>query len=608
MSRDFGISSYRLKYFFIIVNTFAFSILILNTFSWAKDDCEKISDLDSKLACYDKQKAALNKSKDDFTNKLNSILSEKDKVNSQISSLSSKLTATASQINQIQTTLDKISKEIESIEQNLSQRKDTLDQKISVRDSVIKSYYYSKTSSDVEFIFGENENSLSNISLSLQAQEKINSQMVDTIKILNKEIADYESNKDQAQKVKGDLEKSYSNFLALKNNLTAQHQDLSGDLKDLKKQQSQVEDKLDDINSSIKKLSDKQQAILREKNGDGVTTSIGEYEQPDYKLPSPPFKPAFALMSYGAFSHYNGMSQYGALGRAKAGQSYTEILKFYYKVDVKTVSDFPKTISVKGIGTLDYKTYLYGIAEMPGDWPVEALKAQAIAARTYAYRSAKPICITEACQVYNSAKASAIKNGKYPNWKKAVDETAGMILDNPKNSQYSSTTGGYSNDSGWDLNGGAWPGSAFEKIAGSPWFYKAWYTQGYSTSSSTCGRSTPWLSERELTDILNSWVVWRKGESSDKDNISPVVNNCFGGNPYSIDKMKSRAEELGESYSSVSDVKVSIGSNGRTAKVTFTTNNGSVSIDGDVFKTVANLRAPGYISIKSRLWDIEVQN
>jgi len=592
----------------IIVNTFAFSFFIFTQFSWAKDDCEKISDLDSKLSCYDKQKAALNKSKDDFTNKLNSILSEKDKVNSQISSLTSKLSATASQINQIQNTLDSISKEIEGIEQNLNQRKDSLEQKMSVRDSVVKSYYYSKSSSDIEFLIGENENSLSNISIGLLAREKINSSLVDTIKILNKEIDDYQKDKDEASKAKNDLETSYQNFLALKNKLTSQHQGLAGDLSDLKKQQSVVEDKLDDINASIKKLSDKQQAILREKNGDGVTSSIGEYEQPDYKLPTPPFKPAFALMSYGAFSHYNGMSQYGALGRAKAGQSYTDILKFYYKVGVKNVTNFPKTISVRGIGTLDYQTYLYGIAEMPGDWPVEALKAQAIAARTYAYGATKPICITESCQVYNSSKASAIKKGSYPNWKKAVDETQGMILDNPKNSQYSSTTGGYSNDSGWDLTSGAWPGAAYEKIAGSPWFYKAWYTQSYSTTSSTCGRSTPWLSEKELADILNAWVVWRKGDASDKDNISPVVNNCYGGNPYSMDKMKSRADDLGESYTSVSDVKVSIGSNGRTSKVTFTTNQGSVSIDGDVFKTVANLRAPGYISLKSRLWDIEVQN
>jgi peptidoglycan hydrolase-like amidase len=607
VSRLFGIIKYRLKYFFILVNTFILFVLVFNHFSLAKDDCEKITNLDEKLACYEKQKQSLTKSKNEFTGKLNEILAEKDKVNSQISNLSNQLTSTASQIKQIENTLNKISKEIEGIEKNLNDRRENLEQKINVRDAVIKSYYYSKSISDVEYLIGENSNSFSNLSIALNAQEKINSSLIDTIKILSKEITDYESDKIEAEKAKKDLETSFQNFLTIKNKLTSQQKNLSSELSELKEEQESVEDKLDDINASIKKLSDKQQAIIREKAGDGVSGSIGDYEQPDYKLPEPPFKPAFALMSYGAFTHYNGMSQYGALGRSKDGQDYKEILKFYYKVDTKKVDDFPSKISVKGVGTLDYQYYLYGIAEMPSDWPVEALKAQAIAARTYSYRASKPICITESCQVYNASKAAAVKSGKYPNWKKAVDETKGIILNNPKNSQYSSTTGGYSNDSGWDLDGGSWPGSAYEKKAGSPWFYKAWYTQGYSTSSSTCGRSTPWLSEKEMADILNSWVVWRKGSSADKDRISPVVNNCFGGNPYSTDRMKEKAEDFGESYSSVSDVDVEIGNNGRTSKVTFSTNRGRISIEGEVFKTVANLRAPGYISFKSRLWDIEIK-
>lgn len=603
----FSISNNSLKYFLIFINVFILFVFIFNELSLAKDDCEKISDLDNRLECYEKQKASLNKSKNQFTSKLNEILAEKDKVNTQISSLSNQLTSTASQIRSIENTLNKISKEIEEIEKNLNERRLSLEQKINVRDSVLKSYYYSKSLNELEVIIGESSSSFSNLSIALQAKEKINSSLIDTIKILSKEISEYESDRLEAEKATKELELSFKNFLAIKNKLLSQQNNLSGELSELKEEQEEVEDKLDDINSSIKKLSDKQQAIIREKAGDGVSGSIGDYEPPSYKLPEPSFKPAFALMSYGAFTHYNGMSQYGALGRAKDGQDYKEILKFYYKVNTKKVDNFPSTISVKGVGTLDYQYYLYGIAEMPSDWPVEALKAQAIAARTYAYRASKPICITEACQVYNSSKASAIKSGKYPNWKKAVDETKGIILDNPKNSQYSSTTGGYSNDSGWDLDGGAWPGTAYEKVAGSPWFYKAWYTQGYSTTSSTCGRSSPWLTEKEMADILNAWVVWRKGSSSDKDNISPAVNNCFGGNPYSLDKMKDRAEDLGESYSSVSDVDVEIGNNGRTSKVTFTTNRGKISIEGDVFKTVANLRAPGYVSFKSRLWDIEMK-
>ena len=529
-------------------------------------------------------------------------MSQKSKVNSQISSLSNQLNVTQNQINDIDKTLKNIAKEIEDIEKNLSIRKDNLSKKSEVRDSIVKSYYTLGSINSLEVIIGSS-NQFRDMALGFQAQEKLNSQMVDTIKILSREITDFEKDKVESQQVKKDLEDSYQKFLAVKNNLSSQKNSNMKVLGDLTNRQSDVEDKLDDINKSIQKLSEKQQAIIRAKSSEGQTGSIGDYEQPSYSLPNPPFKPAFALMSYGAFSHYNGMSQYGAKGRAEAGQKYTDILKFYYKVETKKVDGFPSNISVRGIGTLDYQKYLYGIAEMPSDWPLEALKAQAVAARTYAYGATKPICITEACQVYNSQKAANVP----AKWKQAVDETKDIILNNPKNSQYSSTTGGYSNDSGWDLNCN-WPNQSYEKLAGSPWFYKAWYTQGYSTSSSTCGRGTPWLSEKEMVDLLNAWVVWRKGSSGDKDRISPVSNNCFGGNPLSMDAMAEKANQFDELYTDITGVDATISNNGQTTSVTFQTNRGKVSIDGSVFKTVANLRAPGYVSIKSRLYDIELKN
>jgi hypothetical protein len=226
-----------------------------------------------------------------------------------------------------------------------------------------------------------------------------------------------------------------------------------------------------------------------------------------------------------------------------------------------------------------------------------------VAARTYALRSNKPICTTQSCQVFNKSKADSINN--YPLWKKAVDDTENEVLNNPQNAQYSSTTGGYINNIGWDkTSSGKWPGDAYEKKAGSPWFYKAWYTKSYADNSN-CGRSSPWLSSKEMADILNTWVVWRKGGSGDRDNLSPVTTSCWGGSPYSIDKMASRADDLGEKYTSVSGVDVDISNNGYTSKVKLTTNRGTVSIDGETFKTVFNLRAPGYISIKSRLFDVD---
>ena len=54
----------------------------------------------------------------------------------------------------------------------------------------------------------------------------------------------------------------------------------------------------------------------------------------------------------------------------------------------------------------------------------EALKAQAIAARSYAYRyktEGKQICTTEACQVFRKSKA----DNPPPEWRQAVIDTRG---------------------------------------------------------------------------------------------------------------------------------------------------------------------------------------
>ncbi len=100
------------------------------------------------------------------------------------------------------------------------------------------------------------------------------------------------------------------------------------------------------------------------------------------------------------------------------------------------------------INSLKLNEYLYGVvpAEMPGDWPLEALKAQAVAARTYAlYRILKQknmlfdLDATTSAQVYKGIdveKASC---------KKAVDETGSMVIlfqNEPIVSFFHSTCGG----------------------------------------------------------------------------------------------------------------------------------------------------------------------
>ena len=59
----------------------------------------------------------------------------------------------------------------------------------------------------------------------------------------------------------------------------------------------------------------------------------------------PGFGPAFAFFTYGSV-HRVGMNQFGAYGRAKAGQSYDTILNAYYNNVRLECRNFPNnTIS-----------------------------------------------------------------------------------------------------------------------------------------------------------------------------------------------------------------------------------------------------------------------
>ncbi|WP_241426684.1 SpoIID/LytB domain-containing protein [Dysosmobacter acutus] len=83
------------------------------------------------------------------------------------------------------------------------------------------------------------------------------------------------------------------------------------------------------------------------------------------------------------------------------------------------------------INVVDLDDYVKGVIpyEMSGDWPLEALKAQAVCARTYGARTTKhlssygfDLCGGTDCQVYRGT-ASATSNSN-----RAVEETAGQCL------------------------------------------------------------------------------------------------------------------------------------------------------------------------------------
>jgi SpoIID/LytB domain protein len=96
--------------------------------------------------------------------------------------------------------------------------------------------------------------------------------------------------------------------------------------------------------------------------------------------------------------------------------------------------------------------YLWGVGEVPSSWPTQALEAQAIASRTYAYAKSNKIRTACDCHLYATisdqtfagySKESEPRFGEI--WKAAVNRTAGMVVTyggKPITAYFSSSSGG----------------------------------------------------------------------------------------------------------------------------------------------------------------------
>lgn len=493
--------------------------------------------------------------------------------------LEGQLDSLKKQLAAIQANLQTLSAKIVVKEKELDIRTDKLAQQQALLETRVRSYYVRSFLTDPLVVILSSGDA-ANLFRELSYRTATTKEDQRIISSITGEVTDLINQKDK-------LEKDKKGLAVLQTQVDRNAGFLSAEITKASAFQKNLEGK-------IAEMSAKQQSILAARSGNFIV-NIGDSElADDYNASIKGFRevaPAgsFAVFSFGAYTHRKGMSQYGALGRVKAGQNYKQILNAYYGKE-PTSKDTGGTIKVSGEGEMDFEAkYLYGIAEMPSNWPKEALKVQAVAARSYAYRyksEGKEICTSEACQVYRGSKA----DNPPADWKAAVDETRGEIIEGVT-TFYASTSGGYITTMGWDTTDGSGGSDFFnktyEKQAGSPWAYKAWYTQGYSTSSDKCGRSNPWLNGEEMADIVNAALVL-KNRSDDR--ITPI-SSCWGGNPYSMAELRDQASQYG-GISSASTVTVRQG-NGSTNEVVID----GITLSGSDFKRAFNLRAPGRMSI-----------
>jgi SpoIID/LytB domain protein len=517
------------------------------------------------------------------------------------------------QLDQIKSQVVSIQKQITEKEAEVEQGEKVLDYQKQLLNERAKNYYKKS---------GEDPMSLINLLISENFSQSLENffyqkTLLDQDRQTIIKIVSYI--KDLQQKKK-DLEDQQTRLATLKADVDKQSTFLAGEV-------AKANQYLGELQSKIAELSAQQQALIAARQSDlHIPQSAGMGGGCSSDLTNgkdPGFSPRIGFFTYGVPNRV-GLNQYGAKGRAEAGQNAEQILSAYY-TNYNLDKGYNQSINIHVVGTNDYgqsidqtwniDEYLKHLYEMPASWPAEALKAQAIAARSYVLAStnngANTICPSQHCQVVKLE----INDG---NWQAAVDATKGWVMTNggsPISAYFSSTHGGYVYDSSASISNRPWlkngqdasstinnfsdlNANAYDK--NSPVFYCDWGARSQYGN-------TAWLKPEEVADIANVIMLAKRDSGTINHLYQTDIGNPAGTDTWDASRVRQELSDRGGSpFTTVNDISVSVDfGSGRTTAVII---NGQ-SFDGKEFKDFFNLRAPGPppngIQIVGLLYNVE---
>jgi len=537
-------------------------------------------------------------------------------IKNQLAALSSQSYSTQEELDGANKEVDSVRKDLDKVEAELDQKKDELLVAIGLRDHQIR-YLYKHPGDNFLELFVD-AGGFSEFSQMVGFQRKIIGTSKDLIAEINEEVAAVQKNRDEIDAIKETLEKIASD-------ISSKLASIQGQISYQSYQENVLSVNALALKSSLSSLTNKQKNLIAQKLAKSAQRqSVGDSPPASEPLPNPGFSPAYVFLTYG-YPHRVDMNQYGAYGRALAGQKYTTILKAYYKgvsVGKYTVPSKIK-INVSGVvSNISFENnYMRGISEMPRSWSMEALKAQAVAARTYALNwvqshPGQSICTTQSCQVYSPSSAKLNCSGTFhKRWCDAVNATKGIIVTyagSPITAWYASTAGGYTLSSATVWGGyrayaqgikdfgpkGAYDGP---KYGNSPWYHTFWNGKG-------CSNAFPWLTKSEITDLFNAALLSQKSSNYNKYlSQNPACPGRTAG--WSPSKVISELKKKGvKDVGTLSNVIPAFDGKGNTSSITFASNKyPAKTFSGNFFRSIFNLRSLGNLVILTSLYDIQIR-
>ncbi|MCC7303996.1 SpoIID/LytB domain-containing protein [bacterium] len=277
--------------------------------------------------------------------------------------------------------------------------------------------------------------------------------------------------------------------------------------------------------------------------------------------------------------------------------------------------EFNKSSGVYAINELSMDEYLYGLAEMPSSWAMEALKVQAIAGRSYAtykmrYGGYGKFDLYDYVQDQEYSGTSKIKGGSGSQWKTAVDSTTKKVLEYGGKTVlalYSSDTGGHTLSSQESPSFG---GTLGYLVAKPDRYFDGGVWKAYGNNVS--GSRSYWIKQDRtntmalLVDYLNAAIYYDKYKivRTPSEQSSSAVKLALGAS--AVNEKVGTIQTVKQFYNQGGETLVENSKFTSYLEVIGTT--GTMTVSGTGFKTAYNVRSPGTNSVWSTLYDIKKVN
>ena len=237
-------------------------------------------------------------------------------------SLQEKIRLMTEELNKAKANSDSKAKEIEKKLLELEQKQKELEEVRGSMDSISGLLYVESRNRFANFVFSDWKDLVQSfyvrkgaLNILKDRVEEISgefSNLVEAKEGLDKEKEVLDKQKDELDKSYALLDKERAKLQAELNSQYSQRRKLNSDITDLSKNVSQL------------------QAALIAARGAGLISSGGYTGSSFGTSISQAPAGSFGVFSIGAYTHRNGMSQWGARARADAGQNYRKLLEVYY--------------------------------------------------------------------------------------------------------------------------------------------------------------------------------------------------------------------------------------------------------------------------------------